>query len=163
MGELDRCSGTEAIARNRRQLRGDERAERIDESILVVNVATVECVLFVDTIVDAQEIFTIVERVWLLERYVVADRTIRECSRKTDRRQKHIRNRTAVSCNSISGNDISQYDVGASEAPGSNGSRRNHTLRIDYRSNTGVRGVIWIAEHSVVRRACDAVKTTQTK
>jgi len=38
----------------------------------------------VDPVIDAQKIFAVVERVWLLERYVVADRAVSERGGKSD-------------------------------------------------------------------------------
>ena len=81
---LNRGSRTQTEAGNRRQLRVDERAERIDQLILVLDVTTVDGVLVVDPVVDAQEIFAIVQRVRLLEGDVVADRTVDKRSREAD-------------------------------------------------------------------------------
>ena len=117
--ELDRSSRTLAKTRNRRQLRRDERAERIDQNVLVVNVTTIQRVLRVDAIVDAQQVFAIVERVWLLERDVVADRAVCECGRETDRRLKDVRDGTAISRDPVRRNDVSQRDVVAAETTGS--------------------------------------------
>src|SRR6185295_17468326 len=97
--ELNRSSRTLAEARNGRQLRGDERAARIDQNVLVVNVTTIQRVLPADAIVDAQQVFAIVERVWLLERDVVADRAVYECSGEPDRSTKDIRDGETVGCN----------------------------------------------------------------
>src|ERR1043165_458053 len=43
--KLDRSSRTLAKTRNRRHLGGDERAERVDQDVLVVNVTSIQVVL----------------------------------------------------------------------------------------------------------------------
>src|SRR6185369_17746498 len=116
--DLDRGPGTHAIAGNRRQLRGDEGAERIDQHVLVVNVPAVDRVLRVDAIIDAQQVFAIVERVWLLERDVVADRAVGKRSGKPDRGLENVRNGAAVSRDPVRRNDVSEGDIVAAEAAG---------------------------------------------
>src|SRR6185369_2451327 len=95
--ELDRSSRTHAQAGNRRHLSGDERAERIYQNVLVVNITTVKRVLRVDAIVDADQVFAIVERVWLLERDVVADWAVCICSSEANGGAINVRNSAAIS------------------------------------------------------------------
>ncbi len=148
--ELHRGSGTFAKARNRRQLCGDERAERIDQLVLVVNVTTVERVLLVDAIVDTQQVFAIIERVGLLESYVVAGRAVGKDSRQSDRCAKDIGDREAVRGDTVRGNDVTQCDVRTAKTSG--------TVRRRTR-----RRAVWISQQSVVIRTNDPVSAAQSK
>ena len=76
---------------------------------------------------------------------------------------EHVRNRAAVSRDPVCRNDVSERDVVAAEAAGAIRLCRDNSLRIDHRRYTSVRGVVRIAQHTVVSRADDAVWTTQAE
>src|SRR6185503_17928614 len=148
--ELHRGSGTFAKAWNRRQLRGDKRAERIDQLVLVVNVTTVERLLVVDAIVNTQQIFAVVERVWLLESYVVADRAVGKDGCQPDRGSEDIRDRGAVCGDAIRRDDVTQGYVCAAKTSGAVRSRTRQCA-------------VWIFQQAVVVRADDAVSAAQSE
>src|SRR6185503_10122943 len=162
--ELHGRSRPLAQARDRLQSRGDERSKRIDQNVLIVNVTSIQRVLRVDAIVDAQQVFAIVEGVRLLERDVIAHRTVSKSGRETDRGAIHVGDGQAVSSDPVCGNDVSQCDVVAAEATGPVRLRGDSTcLRIEHRSSTRVRRVVRIPQHTVVSGAYDAVWSTQAE
>ena len=68
--------GRIADAGDRRQLRSDKRAERIDQNVLVVDVTTIHAVFVIETVVEPEDVLAIIQRVRLLEGDVVGNRTV---------------------------------------------------------------------------------------
>ena len=68
--------GRDAIGRHRRQRRARERAVRLDEVVLVVQVAAVDALVGGRLEVDADDVLARLERVVQLERRVVRRRRV---------------------------------------------------------------------------------------
>src|SRR5258706_3015575 len=69
--ELNAISGTQAIGGNRGQWRGDEGAVRVNQIVIVMEIATIDAVLFVEPVINPRVILAPIERVRLLEGGVV--------------------------------------------------------------------------------------------
>ena len=148
--DLIRSARPHAETGDGRELRGDEGAERVNEDVAVVYVATVDAVLRVEAVVETQNVLSVVERVRLLEDGVVADGRVREAGRQPDHRAVDVCDCRAVGGDAARGDDVSERDVRAAEASGP--VRRGARLRARR-----------VFQHAVVRRADYSVGPAQAE
>ncbi len=78
---------------------GRESAEGINQLVVIVNPAAVERVLFVQDVIEADNIFAVVERIVGRESNVVANRSVREACRLPLQRPVHVRDGAAIRSN----------------------------------------------------------------
>ena len=74
--DLHAAAGPQTIGRDRRQLRGDERTERVNQVVMIVEVAAIDTVAFTEPIVQPHVVFAVIERVGLLEGGIVCRRRV---------------------------------------------------------------------------------------
>src|SRR5262245_51961153 len=104
MADLVAEAGTPAVGRDRRQLRINKGAEGRDQIVVVVQVAAVNRVALIETVIKANELLTEIEWIRLLKERIVARRRVGVRDSAPFHRRVDIGKSLAVRCDPVGRN-----------------------------------------------------------